>query len=96
MKMCLERRIVCLRRRIVSLGRRNCGLSGQGAAADGCGKHQMAVAHMCCQTPCIADRLRVGWLNSWEGFRESRRCAGDTYPESYVTENALVCEGKQL
>ena len=22
----------------------------------------------------------------WEGFRESRRCSGDTYPESYITE----------
>ena len=22
----------------------------------------------------------------WEGFRESRRCSRDTYPESYITE----------
>ena len=33
------------------------------------------------------DRLRVGWLNGfWEGYRESRRCSRDTYPESYITK----------
>ena len=34
-----------------------------------------------------SDRLRVGWLNGlWEGYHESRRCSGDTYPESYITK----------
>ena len=28
----------------------------------------------------------------WEGFRESRRCSRDTYPESYITEFTLVYE----
>ena len=27
-----------------------------------------------------------------EGFRESRRCSRDTYPESYVTEYILIHE----
>ena len=30
----------------------------------------------------------------WEGFRESRRCAKDTYPESYITEDTSVYEDK--
>ena len=34
------------------------------------------------------DRLRVGWLNGWEGFRESRGCSRDTWTESYITECA--------
>ena len=29
---------------------------------------------------------------SWEGFRESRRCSRDTYPESYITECTLAHE----
>jgi len=37
----------------------------------------------------LDDRLRVGWLNGfsflWEGYRESRRCSRDTYPESCIT-----------
>ena len=27
-----------------------------------------------------------------EGFRESRTCSRDTYPESYITENTLAHE----
>ena len=27
-----------------------------------------------------------------EGFRESRRCSRDTYPESYITEYILIYE----
>ena len=27
-----------------------------------------------------------------EGFRESRRCSRDTYPQSYIIEHALVYE----
>jgi len=27
-----------------------------------------------------------------EGFRESKRCSRDTYPESYITEETLVYE----
>jgi len=42
-----------------------------------------------------ADRLRVGWLNG-EGFRESRTCSRDTYPESYITEHALVHDEKTI
>ena len=38
------------------------------------------------------DRLRVGWLHGWEGFRESRRCSRETYPESYITEYILMYE----
>ena len=30
----------------------------------------------------------------WEGFRESRRCSRDTYPESYITEYTSVYEDK--
>jgi len=30
----------------------------------------------------------------WEGFRESRRCSRDTYPESYITEYILIYEDK--
>jgi len=33
----------------------------------------------------------VKWL-LWEGFRESRRCSRDTYPESYITEYTSVYE----
>ena len=41
------------------------------------------------------DRLRVGWLNGfagplWEGYRESRRCSRDTYPESYITKYTSI------
>ena len=43
----------------------------------------------------LVDRLRVGWLNEWEGFRESRRCSRDTYPESYISENILIHEEKR-
>ena len=32
------------------------------------------------------DRLRVGW----EGYRESRRCSRDTYPESYITKYTSI------
>ena len=28
----------------------------------------------------------------WEGYRESRRCSRDTYPESYITECILIHE----
>ena len=39
------------------------------------------------------DYLRASRLPSlWEGFRESRRCSRDTYPESYITENILIYE----
>ena len=34
----------------------------------------------------------VGLL--WEGFRESRRCSRDTYPESYIAEYILIYEDK--
>ena len=30
----------------------------------------------------------------WEGYRESRRCSRDTYPESYITEYILIYEEK--
>ena len=30
----------------------------------------------------------------WEGFRESRRCSRDTYPESYITKYVLIYEDK--
>jgi len=49
------------------------------------------------------DRLRVGWLNFFhsshpeghgEGFRESKKCSKDTYPESYITDYTLVYEEK--
>ena len=36
-----------------------------------------------------SDRLRVG-------FRESRRCSRDTYPESYITEHTVVYEQKNI
>ena len=26
----------------------------------------------------------------WEGYRESRRCSRDTYPESYITEYTSI------
>ena len=39
-------------------------------------------------TPC---RGRGG-LVLWKGFRESRRCSRDTYPESYITEHTLAYE----
>ena len=32
----------------------------------------------------------------WEGFRESRRCSRDTYPESYITEYTLVYADKTV
>ena len=40
-------------------------------------------------------RLRVGWFNgfsfiTWEGSRESRRCARGTYPESYITKHTSI------
>ena len=31
----------------------------------------------------------------WEGFRESRTCSRDTYPESYITEYILIYEDNQ-
>ena len=36
------------------------------------------------------DRLRVGWLNGWEGCRESRRYSRDTFPESYITKYTSI------
>ena len=49
----------------------------------------------------LGDRLRAGWLNGlfihhWEGFRESRRCSRDAYPESYITEHILIYEEKKF
>ena len=35
---------------------------------------------------------RVVDLSVWEGFRESRRCSRDTYPDSYITEYILIYE----
>ena len=32
----------------------------------------------------------------WEGFRESRRCSRDTYPESYITEYVLIYDENNL
>ena len=38
-----------------------------------------------------------GWLAQlWEGFRESRRCSRNTFPESYVTEYTSVYEENML
>ena len=34
------------------------------------------------------------WGDRLEGFRESRRCSRDTYPESYITEYILIYEDK--
>jgi len=30
--------------------------------------------------------ITSGMIDSWEGYRESRRCSRDTYPESYITK----------
>ena len=32
----------------------------------------------------------------WEGYRESRRCSRDTYPESYITKNSILQRLKDL
>ena len=40
------------------------------------------------------DHTLAGFL--WKGFRESRRCSRDTYPESYSTEYVPIDEGKPL
>ena len=49
----------------------------------------------------VRDGLRVGRLNgfffitstgAWKWFHKGRRCARDTYPESYITEYVLVYE----
>ena len=34
----------------------------------------------------MPDRLRVGLVNGFDGFRESRRCSTDTYPASFIIE----------
>ena len=37
------------------------------------------------------DRLSVGWLGPFfEGYRESRRCSRDTYPELFVTQYTSI------
>ena len=33
------------------------------------------------------DRLRVGWLNGWEEYHESRRCSQDTYRTKMLKGN---------
>jgi hypothetical protein len=33
-----------------------------------------------------------GLVGSTEGFRDSRRCSRDTYPESYITEHTYYME----
>ena len=48
-------------------------------------------------TSCRARRQqlnRVGWLNGWEGYHESRRFSRDTYPESYITKYTSVRRAK--
>ena len=42
----------------------------------------------------MIDSGLVGSTDFWEGFRESRRCSRDTYPESFITEYTLVYEDK--
>ena len=34
--------------------------------------------------------LRVERGGLWEGYRDSRRCSRDTYPESYITEYTSI------
>jgi len=43
-----------------------------------------------CLSSTRVDRLRVGWLNGWEGYHESRRCSTDTYPESYILKYTSI------
>ena len=38
----------------------------------------------------LGDHTLAGLL--WEGFRESRRCSRDNYPESYIAEHVLIYE----
>jgi len=38
--------------------------------------------------------VKVSKTGLWEGYRESRRCSRDTYPESYIT-SILVYEDKR-
>ena len=40
------------------------------------------------------DHTLAGFL--WKGFRESRRCSRDPFPESYITEYVLIYEDKPL
>ena len=42
----------------------------------------------------VIDSGLVGSMDFWEGYRESRRCSRDTYPESYITKYTLVYEDK--
>jgi len=42
----------------------------------------------------LAARRTLNQARWTEGFRESRRCSRDTYPESYITEYTLVYEDK--
>ena len=41
-----------------------------------------------CRIHTLIDHTLVGPL--WEGYRESRRCSRDTYPESYITKYTSV------
>ena len=44
----------------------------------------------------MLDCLIKSSLSFREGFRESRRCSKDTYPESYITECILIYEDKNF
>ena len=40
--------------------------------------------------PACAHVTCVDRNDSWEGYRESRICSRDTYPESYITEHTSI------
>jgi len=38
----------------------------------------------------VSDCLIISLLPLWEGYRESRRCSRDTYPEAYITKYTSI------
>jgi len=46
------------------------------------------MVEVCASSSCL---LRASLrFRSWEGYRESRRCSRDTYPESYITKYTCI------
>ena len=57
-------------------------------------RERVLYTRMSMRMSVLIDSGLVGSTDFWKGFRESRRCSRDTYPESYITKYTLVYEDK--
>ena len=60
--------------------------AGEGHFLSGCEALQPGECNACSVCGAEVPSHPPPWLHHWEGYRESRRCSRDTYPESYITK----------